>query len=128
MFAIFNSSQFSFNLWFLYELKYKVHLSKTVWGIFYFDSVSFLLKFIFLFNKMDGLFHFEARHNSFQNKNNRKATHSLDSRPVIFKLQQEVSKFNVICMSWSSPKTDRKFLNLENRRFLERQFFSMILF
>ena len=30
------------------------------------------------------------RHNSFQNKNNEKATHSFALRPQIFKLQQEV--------------------------------------
>ena len=43
---------FTFNLRFLYELKHKVRLYKTVRGIFIFDSVLFLLKFIFLFNKM----------------------------------------------------------------------------
>ena len=43
---------FNFNLWFLYELKHKVHLSKTVRGISIFDSVSFVLEFVFLFNKM----------------------------------------------------------------------------
>ena len=39
-----------------------------------------------------------------------------DSR---FKLQQKVLKFNDICVSWSSPKTDlvTNFLNLENRSF-----------
>ena len=46
------------------------------------------------------------RHNSFQNKNNRKATHRSAPRPLILKLQQEVLKFNDICVSWSSPKTD----------------------
>ena len=30
------------------------------------------------------------RHNSFQNQNNKKATASVASRPLIFKLQQEV--------------------------------------
>ena len=40
------------------------------------------------------------RHNSFQNENNRKATH-VAPRPLIFKLQQEVLKFN-ICAYWSS--------------------------
>ena len=30
------------------------------------------------------------RHNSFQNQNNKKATDSVPSRPLIFKLQQEV--------------------------------------
>ena len=29
------------------------------------------------------------RHHSFQNKNNRKATHIFAPRPLIFKLQQE---------------------------------------
>ena len=59
------------------------------------------------------------RHNFFQNKNNGKATHSFAPRPLIFKLQQEVLKFNDICVSWSSPKTDLviDFLNLENQSF-----------
>ena len=48
------------------------------------------------------------RCNSFQNKNNRKATHSFAPRPLIFKLQQEVSKINDICISGSAPKTDLK--------------------
>ena len=43
------------------------------------------------------------RHNSFQNENNGKATHSFAPRPLIFKLQQ-VLKFNDVCVSWSSPK------------------------
>ena len=56
------------------------------------------------------------KHNYFQNENNRKATHSFAPRPLIFKLQQEVLKFNDICVSWSSSKTDlvTSFLNLEN--------------
>ena len=33
------------------------------------------------------------RYNSFQNENNRKATHSFAPRRLIFKLQQEVLKF-----------------------------------
>ena len=44
------------------------------------------------------------RHNSFQNENNRKATHSFAPRSLIFKLQQEVLKFNDIFVCWSSPK------------------------
>ena len=58
------------------------------------------------------------RHNFFQNKNNRKATHSFAPRPLIFKLQREVLKFN-ICANWSSPKTDlvTNFLNPENLTF-----------
>ena len=56
------------------------------------------------------------RHNSFQNQNNRKATHSFAPRPLIFKLQQKVLKFSDIWVSWSSPKTDlvTSFLNVEN--------------
>ena len=56
------------------------------------------------------------RHNPFQNQNNKKATHSFALSPLIFKLQQEVLKFNDIYLSWSSPKTDLEtnILNLEN--------------
>ena len=43
-------------------------------------------------------------HNSFQNENDRKATHSFAPRRLIFKLQQEVLTFNDIFVSWSSPK------------------------
>ena len=42
---------------FTFNIKHKVGLSKTVCGIF--DSVSFVLKFIFLFNKMHVLFNFK---------------------------------------------------------------------
>ena len=38
-------------------------------------------------------------HNSFQNENKRKAAHSFAPRPMIFKLHQEVLKFNLTCMS-----------------------------
>ena len=38
-------------------------------------------------------------HNLFQNSNNRKETHIFVPRPLVFKLQQEVLKFNDICMS-----------------------------
>ena len=51
---------FTFNLRFLYELKHKVRLSKTVVGFSIFDSVSFLLKFIFLFNKIHEPFDFKT--------------------------------------------------------------------
>ena len=44
------------------------------------------------------------RHNTFQNKNNRKATHSFAPRPLIFKLQQEVLKLKDTCVSWSPKK------------------------
>ena len=65
-----------------------VHLSKTECEIFHFRSRLFLLNFIFCSTKiMDSLT--LKRHNSFQNKYNRKATHTFASRLLIFKLQQE---------------------------------------
>ena len=50
---------FTFNLQFLYELKHMVHFSKTCVRFSNFDSVLFLLDFIFLFNKMHRLFDFK---------------------------------------------------------------------
>ena len=74
-----------------------VHLSKIVWdfpfsipsrfcvGFSIFDSISFLLNFIFLFNNYIFMDSFTLkRHNSFQNKNNRKATHSFAPRSLKF--------------------------------------------
>ena len=43
-------------IWFLYELKHNICLSKTVCGIFHFWFHFVFLKFMFLINKMDGLF------------------------------------------------------------------------
>ena len=59
------------------------------------------------------------RHNSFQNENNRTATHSFAPRTLNFKLQQEVLKLNDIYMSWSFPKIDlvSNFVNFENQSF-----------
>ena len=56
------------------------------------------------------------RHNSFQNYNNRKATHTFASRPLIFKMQQEVLQCNDNFVIWRSLKSDlaTNFLNLEN--------------
>ena len=51
---------FTFNLRFLYELTHMVCLSNTMCWIFHFDSVSFLLQFVFLSNKMHGLFDFKT--------------------------------------------------------------------
>ena len=44
-------------------------------------------------------------HNSFKNQNNRKVTHAFASRPLIFKFQQAVLKFNDICESTSKKST-----------------------
>ena len=91
------NSYMSWSTWFI-SLKLWVEFS-----IFY--SVSFLLNLIFLFSKsIDSPI--LKLHNFFQNKNNRKATHRFAPRPLIFKLEQEVRKFNDICVSWSSPKTE----------------------
>ena len=86
-------------------------------GFAIFHSVSFSLKFIFLFNKMHWLT--LKRPNSFQNQINIKATYSFVPRPLIFKLQQEVLKFNDICVSWSSLKSYlvTNFLKQENQSF-----------
>ena len=65
---------FTYNSQFLYELKHSLISLKLCAGFPIFNFVSFLFKFIFLFNK----------------KHNRKAIHSFTPRPLIFKLQQEV--------------------------------------
>ena len=58
-------------------------------------------------------------HNSFRNWNKRKTRYNFATRPLIFKLQEEVLEFDDICVSCSSPKTELEtnFLNLENKRF-----------
>ena len=55
---------------------------------------------------------------------NRKDTNAFAPTPLIFKFQQEVLKFNDICMNWSSPKADldTNFLNLENWSFEDVSF------
>ena len=106
------------NLLFLYELKGKFRLSKSVCGIFHFQFRFVFIKTYFFSRKhIDSLT--LKSHNYFQNKNNRKATHSFAPRPLIFKFQQEILKFNDTCVSWTSPKTDLEtnFLNLENQSF-----------
>ena len=82
-FASSNSSQFYFNWLFLYEVKLKVQFSKIVCGILH--SVSFLSKIIFCSIKCIESINLK-RHNSFQNKNDRRATDRLAPRPLIFNL------------------------------------------
>ena len=84
-----------------------------------FDSVSFLLKLIFLFNKMHQ--HFDFKTLQFLSK----PTHSFAPRPLIFKSQQEVLKFKGIYVSWSSPKAGQETIFL---KFWECQFFSIVTF
>ena len=93
--------RFTFNLRFSYEMKHKVRLSERL---------------IFCSTKyMDVLT--LKRQISFQNQSNRKATHSFATRPLVFRLLKKVLKFNDICVSCSSPKTElvTNFLNLEHR-------------
>ena len=88
-----------------------------------FNSVLFLLNFIFLFNKSHELCDFNVIF-FFQVKI-RKATYSFGPRLLIFKLQEAVGKFNDICMTRSSSKTDLEtnFLNLQNLSFEYVTFF-----
>ena len=46
-------------------------------------------------------------------------SHSFAPRTLVFKLQQELLKFNDICVNWSYPKTHlvTNFLNPQNRSF-----------
>ena len=114
-------------------------VSLKVWvGFSIFNSVLFLLKSIFLFNKkawtlwLQEVITLQTHYvhstlkthvvfvgYSFQNYNKGKATHTFGPRPLIFKLQQEDLKFNDVSVSWNSPKTDveTNFLNLENKSF-----------
>ena len=84
---------------FFHELKFitvllLIHNSYTSW------STRFIYKvYIFFKLKVCPIWLFD---NYFQNKNNRKARHDFSLKPLIFKLQQEVWKFNNICISWKS--------------------------
>ena len=74
------------------------HLSKIVCGICHFRFLIVFIKLYILAQQKAWTLTLK-RHNSFKNKNNRKATHSFAHRPLIFKLQKEVLKFNYIYMS-----------------------------
>ena len=91
---------------------------KMLVGFSFFNSVFFYKNSYFCSIKsMDSLT--LKRHDSFQNQNNRKSTHTFASRPLIFKLQQNFLKFNNVCMIWISPITDlvKNILNLEDSKF-----------
>ena len=111
--------RFNFNSQFLYELKHMVHLCKTVYEIFHFQFRLVFINFYIFFSTKTMVSLTFKRHNSLQNKNNTKVTHSFALRPLIFTLQQEVWKFNDTCGCWSSPRThlETNFLNLKNRSF-----------
>ena len=89
------------DLRFLYKLKRKARFS--LWDF------PFSIKFRFYWSLylcstkcMDSLT--LKRHDSIQNPKSRKATHIFAPKPLLFKLQEEVLKFNDICVSWSSQK------------------------
>ena len=65
-------------------------------------------------NKLFDLKH----HNSFQNQSNRKATHSFAPRRLIFKLKQEVLKFNELELHKNGPGD--KFFKPRQSKFRER--------
>ena len=120
LFLLRAASHHSFNFNFRFLLCWStrfVFLNLCV-GFSIFDSVSFLLKFIFRSTKSMASLNLK-HYNSFQNESNRKATQKFAPRALIFKLQQEVLKFNDTCVSWSSPKTnlETNILNIENRSF-----------
>ena len=81
---------FTFNLQFLYGLKHKVRLYKTFCMIFYFPFHFLFIKvYIFVQQDAESISLTLKCHNSFQNENNRKATHNFALRPLIFKLNEK---------------------------------------
>ena len=93
-------------------------------GFSIFVFVSFLLNFIFLFTKsMDSLT--LKLHNSFQNKNNRKARHSFAARPLIFKFSTRSFKSQWYPHELELPKNwpGNELFELRKLEFWVRHFF-----
>ena len=86
--------------YFYYEWKNKVGFLKVRVKVTIFDWTLLLLNFIFLSDKMHGVF--DNIFISFKTKNG-KVKHKSVHRVLIFQLQQEVLKFNNISVSLSSP-------------------------
>ena len=105
---------------FLYELKHKVRLSKTLFGLF-------LFRFYFVFIKVCIMFQQNAWTLRLKNVIFPFKIKIIEKPHILLlldlleicKLQQEVLKLNSICVSWNSPKIDPEtnFLNLQNRSF-----------
>ena len=113
---------FTFTLQFSYELKHEVDPCKSVRVICHFRFHLVFTK-VFIFVQQNS---FTLKcHNSFQNYNNRKATHSFPTRTLIlsFKNKFENSLISLISLifAWvgAPQKTylETNFLNLENRNF-----------
>ena len=102
---------FTFNLRFLYELKHKVRLSKTVCGIFHFRfRFVFIKVYIFVQQSAWTLWLWNVtillKLKWWKSDIQFCLTDAdlSDSGPLIFKLQQEVLKFNDICVRGASQK------------------------
>ena len=97
-----NLSVLQFYLRFLYELKHKVHLSKTVCESFHFRfQFVFIKVYIFVQEKAWTLW-LENIISPFKIKIIEKPGSFFSLRVLIFKLQQEALKFSDIYVSWSS--------------------------
>ena len=111
---------FTFNFRFLYELKHKVCLSKTVCGIFHIWFRFVFIKVYIFDQQNEWAFWLQKFIIPFKIKIIKKQhTVFLPDLWSPTRSSMTISKFNDICMSWSSPKTDlvKKLLNLENRSF-----------
>ena len=120
---------FPFNPQFLYELEHMAHLSKTMCGIFNFCFRLVFIKFyIFVHKFMDSLT--LKLHNSFQNKNNRKARHSFAARPLIFKFSTRSFKSQWYPHELELPKNwpGNELFELRKLEFWVRHFFSTVTF
>ena len=71
---------FTFNSQFLRELRHKAHLPKTVCGNFHFRFRLIFIKLLYFCSTKSMDSSTLKHHNSFQNKNNRKVTHSFALR------------------------------------------------
>ena len=119
---------FTFNLQFLYELRQKVHLSKIGCGNFHFQYVSFLLQFTFFSNKSMNYLTLK-RQNSFQNNNNRKATHSFP--PDLWFLRCNKKFENSMISAWDRALQNwhgDEFFKLQTSTFPVCHFFSILTF
>ena len=94
-----------------------------------FDSVTFLLKFIFLFDKMHGLWLKTYIIIPFKIKIIEKLYTVFLPNLWFLSCNIKKLKFIDICVRWSSPKTyqEKKFLKLF-LKFWERQYFSIVTF
>ena len=111
---------FTFNLRFLYELKHKVRLSKTVWGSFHFRFLFVFIKVFIFVQIMDGLQNVRI---PFKIKITEKAHTAL--LPDLWFLSCNKKFQNSMISSWvGAPQNwpSEKILDLENRIF-ETSFF-----